>query len=329
MGNMARRSIGAGILLVSLCSAMLVGGLLPHDKRDEVIEEAKRYIGVPYLSGGTTPSGFDCSGYIWYIFRQIGGDVPRITFDQYAKLAVRQEPRPGDLVYFHTAGPGASHVGIYIGDGKFLHSPQTGYTIDYANLNDAYWRANFEGIRSAFVHPDDRDFDTRLISARTRVLGRFAFSDAGLFASGSSPNGLDAIFAVHYGLAVEIPLAPSWTLSPRLLLDFAVVNDAAHTWLPASVRVPLMGRYYLVDGASFGLALEAGPVVGFSLGEYTGTDGYKNFTGTTFDLAIGTSFEFGSWGIDLSYELGLTDTYSSDTASGRLGRFTIGIQFAL
>ena len=129
-----------------------------------------------------SPSGFDCSGYIWYVFRQIGGEVPRVTFDQYAKLAVRQEPRPGDLVYFHTAGPGASHVGIYIGDGKFLHAPQTGYKIDYANLNDAYWRANFEGIRSAFVHPDDRDFDTRLISARTRVLGRFAFSDAGLFA---------------------------------------------------------------------------------------------------------------------------------------------------
>lgn len=317
------------VLMLACCAVPMFAELLPQDKREDVVDEAKKYIGVPYLFGGTSPDGFDCSGFIWYVFRKTGGEVPRNSFEQYDRLSVRQEPRPGDLVFFSTAGPGASHVGLYIGDGKFLHAPATGFKIDYAQLNDAYWRAAFLGIRSAFVSPDDRDFDTRLLSVRTRMLGRFAFSDVKLFDSGSSPDGLAAICAMQYGLALETPFDIGWTISPRLVLDFAVVNDAAHTWLPVSLRIPVLFRYYLIDGARFGLAFETGPVVGIRLGEYTGTAGRENFKDLMFDVAVGLGFEFGAWGVDFQYEMGILNTYSSDTASGRLGRFTIGIQFTL
>lgn len=90
-----------------------------------VIAEAKKYLGVKYVWGGTTPSGFDCSGFTSYVFRTVGVSLPRVSRDQQnfgTKISTSQV-QPGDLVF---KGKPAYHVGIYIGGGKYIHAPQTG-----------------------------------------------------------------------------------------------------------------------------------------------------------------------------------------------------------
>ena len=113
-----------------------------------IISTAKKYLGVPYVFGGTTPDGFDCSGFVQYIFRQDGYDIPRLADEQYqlgysAKVSQLDE---GDLVFFETYMEGPSHVGIYVGNGEFLHvSSSRGVKID--SLDNDYWSPRFIGAR--------------------------------------------------------------------------------------------------------------------------------------------------------------------------------------
>lgn len=111
-----------------------------------VVNTAKRFIGVPYVWGGTSSSGFDCSGFIKSVYAQHGIDVRRLADEQYyggQKLS-RSELAAGDLVFFSTYEPGASHVGIYVGDGKFIHaSSSRGVTID--SLDNAYFKNAYVG----------------------------------------------------------------------------------------------------------------------------------------------------------------------------------------
>lgn len=116
-----------------------------------IITSAKKYIGVPYKFGGTTPKGFDCSGYLQYIFAQHKISLPRAADEQYKiGTAVKQAAlRPGDLVFFSTYEKGASHCGLYLGDGKFIHvSTSKGVRID--ELKDAYWKPKYLGARRIF-----------------------------------------------------------------------------------------------------------------------------------------------------------------------------------
>ncbi|MEH7107805.1 C40 family peptidase [Bacillus sp. JJ1764] len=101
-----------------------------------LIAIAKQYLGVPYVWGGTTPSGFDCSGFTSYVFRQIGINLPRVSRDQ-QNVGIRISPsqvQPGDLVF---RGYPAYHVGIYIGGGQYIHAPQTGDVVKIASYNPA------------------------------------------------------------------------------------------------------------------------------------------------------------------------------------------------
>ena len=112
----------------------------------EIVAMAKSFIGVPYVFGGTTPSGFDCSGFLQYVFKQYGISIPRLADEQYllGKSVKTSQLSPGDLVFFSTYLPGASHCGIYVGDGKFLHtSSSKGVRID--SLDNEYWKPKFLG----------------------------------------------------------------------------------------------------------------------------------------------------------------------------------------
>ena len=112
-----------------------------------LIATAKKYIGTPYQFGGTTPKGFDCSGYIQYIFAAHGIGVPRLADEQYRlgeKTVSKKQLVPGDLVFFNTYGSGISHIGLYLGDGQFIHaSSSKGIRIDA--LSNEYWAPRYIG----------------------------------------------------------------------------------------------------------------------------------------------------------------------------------------
>jgi peptidoglycan DL-endopeptidase LytE len=125
----------------------------PHDtttlKVQQVIEEAKKLIGTPYLWGGNTPAGFDCSGFSKYVFEKVGINLPRTSATQWSGLKPVSTPKPGDLVFFETYAPGPSHLGIYIGDNKFIHAgSSTGVTI--TDMNNTYWKPRYIGARTPF-----------------------------------------------------------------------------------------------------------------------------------------------------------------------------------
>lgn len=114
----------------------------------QIIATAKQYIGVPYLWGGTSTKGFDCSGYVQYVFRAHNITLPRTSKEQYTVgMAIsKNNLRPGDLVFFNTSGNGVSHLGIYLGDNQFIHaSSSNGVTI--SSLNTSYWSARYIGAR--------------------------------------------------------------------------------------------------------------------------------------------------------------------------------------
>jgi peptidoglycan DL-endopeptidase LytE len=112
-----------------------------------VIDEAKKYIGTPYLWGGTTPAGFDCSGFTKYVFAKVGVTIPRTAATQFSGLKAIGSPHPGDLVFYETYAPGASHVGIYLGNNKFIQAGSSGVTI--SDMTTTYWKPKYLGARSA------------------------------------------------------------------------------------------------------------------------------------------------------------------------------------
>lgn len=121
--------------------------ILEKGKVSALIATAKQYIGVPYQFGGTTPKGFDCSGFLQYVFSKHGLSIPRLADEQY-NLGLRttsiSQLVPGDLVFFTTYTEGVSHCGIYLGDGQFIHaSSSRGIRID--KLSDEYWSPRYVG----------------------------------------------------------------------------------------------------------------------------------------------------------------------------------------
>jgi cell wall-associated NlpC family hydrolase len=105
--------------------------------------------GTPYRNGGTDPSGFDCSGFTQYVFGQHGVTLPRAVVDQFkAGIGVRaDELVPGDLIFFTTTAPGASHVAIAIGGDEFIHAPSSTGVVRVERLSGSYWSQRFIGAR--------------------------------------------------------------------------------------------------------------------------------------------------------------------------------------
>lgn len=102
----------------------------------EAVRIAKSYIGVPYVYGGTTPNGFDCSGFVQYVYRQMGISINRVAADQAKNgtYVAKEDLQPGDLVFFAKPGRTIHHVGMYVGNGQYIHAPYTGRTIAIENL---------------------------------------------------------------------------------------------------------------------------------------------------------------------------------------------------
>jgi cell wall-associated NlpC family hydrolase len=113
-------------------------------ERASVVRYARRFLGVPYVYGGSTPNGFDCSGFTRYVFAHFGVSLPHYTYAQFdlGHGVSRWSLRPGDLVFFN----GVGHVGLYIGHNRFIHAPHTGTSVSVASMSGSY-AGSFVGAR--------------------------------------------------------------------------------------------------------------------------------------------------------------------------------------
>lgn len=124
-----------------------------RDRASDMVLTAMDFLGVPYRRGGSSEStGFDCSGFTRHVFeRSIGLVLPRRADEQATAKGLlqisRDELRPGDLVFFNTLRRTFSHVGIYVGDGKFIHSPRSGGKVRVEDMRMSYWNARYTGAR--------------------------------------------------------------------------------------------------------------------------------------------------------------------------------------
>lgn len=121
------------------------------DTAQEILMNALSLTGVKYTYGGKTPeTGFDCSGFVRYVFQQAANlTLPHgaRALSQLGRAIPEDQLQPGDLVFFKTLKSAFSHVGIYLGDGKFIHAPSTGGNIRVVDMNDSYWAKRFSGAR--------------------------------------------------------------------------------------------------------------------------------------------------------------------------------------
>ena len=117
----------------------------------ELALHALSLVGTPYRFGGTSPdSGFDCSGLVFYVYKQgIGVALPRDTqrLSEVGASVLADALEPGDLVFFNTTGRAYSHVGIYLGEGRFIHAPTTGGSVQLVDIRDRYWQMRYDGAR--------------------------------------------------------------------------------------------------------------------------------------------------------------------------------------
>jgi cell wall-associated NlpC family hydrolase len=121
------------------------------DRTSDLVVTAMGFLGVPYRRGGTdAEKGFDCSGFVRSMYeRTVGFVLPRLAKDQAAATQPidKQDLQPGDLVFFNTMKRAFSHVGIYVGEGKFIHSPKPGAHVRVENMDQKYWQRRFNGAR--------------------------------------------------------------------------------------------------------------------------------------------------------------------------------------
>jgi len=117
----------------------------PPSQYGGVVGIAMQYLGIPYVYGGSSPSGFDCSGFVMYVYGQMGVSLPHYTVAQYSMgvPVSRADLQPGDLVFFD----GLNHVGLYIGGGQFIHAPHTGDVVKISSMGDSWYASTYMGAR--------------------------------------------------------------------------------------------------------------------------------------------------------------------------------------
>lgn len=114
-----------------------------------IVTTAQKYMGTPYVWGGETPQGFDCSGFTQYVMKESGITLPRTAAEQYATGTPVEKAnlREGDLIFFTTYKPGASHVGFYMGNGKFIHASSAAAKVTISELDDPFYTEHYIGAR--------------------------------------------------------------------------------------------------------------------------------------------------------------------------------------
>ena len=148
MPNSAIRLLLLLALLTGCARTPVANSPLNTASRDAT-EVATSMIGKPYRYGGSTPQGFDCSGLVYFSFQRAGIKVPRSTErlrKQGQPVAAARAAR-GDLVFFNQEGRNSSHVGIYLGNNRFVHAPSSGKRVRVDSLTDPYWQKHWVGVR--------------------------------------------------------------------------------------------------------------------------------------------------------------------------------------
>lgn len=199
----------------------------PATTAERAVRHALGMIGTPYRFGGTSPEGFDCSGLVRYSFGLAGYELPRDTREQRraARTLARDEsPLPGDLLFFRRGRRDANlHVGIYLGEGRFVHSPSRGGTVRIERLDDAHWRRTF--------------IDARRVAAPRQMR-------AGL----GVPARIDSGRSAHIDIAklVHADAARSPIADTGQALHELVANDPAATD-PRRAHVIVSGLRFAID----------------------------------------------------------------------------------
>lgn len=122
------------------------------DLGDRIVQLAQAWLGIPYVFGGCSRSGVDCSCLVQNVYAAVGIHLPRVAVDQFNATTSISDPRPGDLVFFaNTYEPGISHVGIYIGNGMQINAPTTGQVVSVAPVFTGYWGNHYAGARRVRV----------------------------------------------------------------------------------------------------------------------------------------------------------------------------------
>jgi cell wall-associated NlpC family hydrolase len=136
-------------LMLAACASAPTAPVTDPGSAERAAGFARKMVGKPYRYGGSSPAGFDCSGLVQYSYKQAGVSLPRNTDEQ---LRLSQplrgsHLRRGDLLFFDQEGKKKSHVGIYLGDGQFVHSPSSGKTVRTDRLDSPYWKKHLSEAR--------------------------------------------------------------------------------------------------------------------------------------------------------------------------------------
>jgi len=128
-------------------------GVVEVDVGTGAVQHALDVVGTPYRYGGSGPQGFDCSGLVQYSYARAGMELPRNMEGLWAssRPVPTRQIRPGDLLFFNQEGKRNSHIGLYIGDDRFVHAPSTGKHVSIASLTNRYWRQHFSEARRPFT----------------------------------------------------------------------------------------------------------------------------------------------------------------------------------
>jgi cell wall-associated NlpC family hydrolase len=199
------------------------------DGAADISSTALSLIGVNYKFGGNTPEqGLDCSGFVRYVFQQATGiNLPRSTRDQ-AKVGqsvAKDQLQPGDLVFFNTRRFQFSHVGLYLGNNRFVHSPSSGGAVEVVELDNSYWKKVFNGARRIIGGETTQNTQsaqsTQVVSAKKRISSK---NNTAVAVNTSAAS--DAGIAIPAAAIVDINSLPMAKTYP---MGYAGTTDAAST----------------------------------------------------------------------------------------------------